>query len=96
MKSPLLEPCPKFCHFQCGKFPFASEYYKYRMPMMFLPAILSATQCPSQIQGVLRLCQHTVDPVAGFVAEVTYEGGTGQHPQQYAGGAGYPQQQVLG
>ena len=46
--------------------------------------------------GRIETVRYTVDPVAGFVAEVTYEGGTGQHPQQYAGGAGYPQQQVLG
>merc|ERR1711874_342349 len=46
--------------------------------------------------GRVQTVRYTADPVAGYVAEVTYEGGTGLQPQQHASAAGYPQQQVVG
>ena len=43
--------------------------------------------------GRIEKVSYTVDPVAGYEAVVTYEGGTGEQPQQHAA---YPQHPLLG
>merc|ERR1719370_663954 len=43
--------------------------------------------------GRVEKVSYTVDPVAGYEAVVTYEGGTGEQPQQHAA---YPQHPFLG
>ena len=43
--------------------------------------------------GRIERVHYTVDPVGGYVAEVTYEGGTGEQPQQHVA---YPQHPFLG
>ena len=43
--------------------------------------------------GRIERVHYTVDPVDGYVAEVSYEGGTGEQPQQHAA---YPQHPFLG
>ena len=43
--------------------------------------------------GRIEKVHYTVDPVGGYEAVVTYEGGAGEQPPQQAG---YPQYSVLG
>jgi len=43
--------------------------------------------------GRIEKVHYTVDPVGGYEAVVTYEGGAEEQPQQQAG---YPQYSVLG
>merc|ERR1712168_769379 len=43
--------------------------------------------------GRIEKVSYTVDPVGGYEAVVTYEGGTGEQPQQHAA---YPQHPLLG